>query len=1205
MSENNITTSIEPKPEHIERLMNNPNEYLLFDKKYGDGASLKYLSAEQVTAQQEQPEEEENKEPEKVSGFTGNILPGVQKGSKEFFETAQGISDFLKDKFPGLNYSVRIKDNPDSILPSFDIVSQETRDKEKEAGIDPFADEKAAGKNVVPEEGLLQGVANVIGEPETEAEGVVGNLTRGVSQFATGFVAGGSILKGLGWAKNVKGGYNVTRSFVQGGIADFTVFDEKEARLADFVIDAFPDAEDTFIGYMAADEDDTFFEGKLKNVIEGGIVGTAAELLFKIIRFSRGTRKRLDQGDIDKAKDYAEKQAKDIEETQAKVEEEQLELFPDDPRIQRSVDEVAEEAKGTAGVGRVKEFTINKLKGTDYFKNVQDVIKAIRRGDADVDDLEEIGVSVNFLGDAADAVTFVRVMAGEINKVTKEFDDVKSYDQVWREADNMLDNPENALIKANQLAKVTDKGDAIQIALRMAFNGVLKNHLKNDALHQIGKLSDDEILKSFDLLQTLYRLDRQIGKNTGRMLAVRKELVEGSPRQKRKTLDILEQAEIIPKGDGDKATLKMIEKVRKANKEKKGIMAVLETVRSKLGINALNKFWINALLSNPKTHMINMTSNTIMALLRPIEQAIGGALSGNKSAVIEAVNTAAGIVKFYTDSFYMAREAFKKSDSILDKNNFKVDLARGAFNKQAGFATKVVESPTRFLSAEDEFFKQLNYRAKVYGQAVAEGIRLGKSRKKIFRTADGRKYSELDAYVESRFDEAFLPNKEANPAFKQALEYAQENTFTKALGQGTPGKYVQDAVNGVPFLRQFMPFVRTPVNIMRAVQDRSPLGLARKQFRDEFFSPDRNIRAAAYGKQALGASLFAVGGVLAYNGLITGGIPKDKNMRRQKFDTGWRPYSFKLGDKYYSYERLDPFGMFFGLMADYYNIANEVTEDERNQLAEANMLALMGKMDIGDYTDIGTMSIMATARNITSKTYLKSLTDILSAVSSGDPREWKRYGLTKAGSFVPNIVKGFANDPLYRDARNLTDTLKTRVPFIGDAMPSYNVLGETRSRNQSWWDSFVNPFTVSEEKEDIVMKELDRLGVGFEPLGLTQGINGNIDLSNFTKDGKNAYMRWNEILSNTNLRKDLEKFIQSKGYDNILFDKPIDDELNYKSSKATQIKKIINQYKAVAREQLLREGFITENNLNLAEAYANDKRNASLAKIGGVLLPTK
>ena len=74
----------------------------------------------------------------------------------------------------------------------------------------------------------------------------------------------------------------------------------------------------------------------------------------------------------------------------------------------------------------------------------------------------------------------------------------------------------------------------------------------------------------------------------------------------------------------------------------------------------------------------------------------------------------------------MAREAFKKSDSILDKNNFKVDLARNAFNKKAGVATKVVETPTRFLSAEDEFFKQLNYRAKVYVQSVVEGIKLGK-----------------------------------------------------------------------------------------------------------------------------------------------------------------------------------------------------------------------------------------------------------------------------------------------------------------------------------------------------------------------------------------------------------------------------------------------------------------------------------------------
>ena len=42
MVENNSYT-IEPKPEDIERLMANPDEYQLFDKVYGEGSSLKYL----------------------------------------------------------------------------------------------------------------------------------------------------------------------------------------------------------------------------------------------------------------------------------------------------------------------------------------------------------------------------------------------------------------------------------------------------------------------------------------------------------------------------------------------------------------------------------------------------------------------------------------------------------------------------------------------------------------------------------------------------------------------------------------------------------------------------------------------------------------------------------------------------------------------------------------------------------------------------------------------------------------------------------------------------------------------------------------------------------------------------------------------------------------------------------------------------------
>ena len=151
--------------------------------------------------------------------------------------------------------------------------------------------------------------------------------------------------------------------------------------------------------------------------------------------------------------------------------------------------------------------------------------------------------------------------------------------------------------------------------------------------------------------------------------------------------------------------------------------------------------------------------------------------------------------------------------------------------------------------------------------------------------------TEFDQAVVDNFEAGF--DKFGRARNRHVLQMAEEGTYTNELTGIF--KRIGDLSNEYPFIKQIIPFTRTPMNLMLNVVDRTPLGFARKQFRDEFFSPDRNIRAAAYGKQLMGTSLFTMGGILAYNGIITGGIPKDKNLRRQKFDTGWRPYSFKLG----------------------------------------------------------------------------------------------------------------------------------------------------------------------------------------------------------------------------------------------------------------------------------------------------------------------
>jgi hypothetical protein len=297
--------------------------------------------------------------------------------------------------------------------------------------------------------------------------------------------------------------------------------------------------------------------------------------------------------------------------------------------------------------------------------------------------------------------------------------------------------------------------------------------------------------------------------------------------------------------------------------------------------------------------------------------------------------------------------------------------------------------------------------------------------------------------------------------------------------------------------------------------------------------------------------------------------------------------------------------MFFGLIADYATIANEITEDERAELGEANMLALVQHMDFDDWAELGAGGIIATSKNIASKTYLKSLTDFTTALASGDPREWKRYGLTKTGSFVPNIIKGITNDPLYREVRNLTDTLKTRTGFYGDVDPSFNALGEARTKGQSFWDSVLFPITQSEEVNDSILKEFDRLGQSFSPIDELMGNNKNIDLTEFKKDGKNAFVRFNEILGqNGKLRKELEELINSDRYQNKLTDNPIDEDLNYSGSRAAAIKRILNKYKKKAKATLLREGFITESNLDLHTSVINDTRNTFRASRGLELLPT-
>ncbi len=119
------------------------------------------------------------------------------------------------------------------------------------------------------------------------SETLAGGLVEGVSQFLTGFIPGMGALSIAGKAtgiasklssasKTTKWAASFGKSVTAGAMADFAVFDAQEQRLSN-LLQQYPSLQNPVSEFLAADENDTEIEGRLKNLMEGGILGGMME----------------------------------------------------------------------------------------------------------------------------------------------------------------------------------------------------------------------------------------------------------------------------------------------------------------------------------------------------------------------------------------------------------------------------------------------------------------------------------------------------------------------------------------------------------------------------------------------------------------------------------------------------------------------------------------------------------------------------------------------------------------------------------------------------------------------------------------------------------------------------------------------------------------------------------------------------------------
>ena len=463
-------------------------------------------------------------------------------------------------------------------------------------------------------------------------------------------------------------------------------------------------------------------------------------------------------------------------------------------------------------------------------------------------------------------------------------------------------------------------------------------------------------------------------------------------------------------------------------------------------LDMVQEYWINSLLSGPATHLVNISSNSLTALLRPLETYTGATASKlmrqkDGLSFSKANGRAFATVYGLKDALATGIRAFAKPESIVDPRT-KLELTRQrsintpAVIKGYDLIGDTIRLPGRSLVAEDTFFKQLSYNQEVYGQAFDIVAKKGIKNPVQF-------LKEVNVLVKKHRDNpnADVLGKDFEDIARNVTHY---QTFTKDLGKGGQKlqKILSDDIG--KWGRFVMPFVRTPVNIVKYAGERTPLGFLSKNVRTELAAGGERA-AMQLAKISFGTGAMMMAYNYAADGLISGSGPKDKAEWRSWYARGNRPYAINMPNEdgtvtAYVYHRLEPLGILLGVSADLYEINKYMEENPELDINE-NLLIRYA-----------TMGLQSASANITDKTFFRGVSEIAKAFE--DPNRWmSRYVNQQISSFNPTLFRNIAQvrDPFIRDTIALSDRINSESLFSNPdeaGVPiKRNIFGEKRRRD--------------------------------------------------------------------------------------------------------------------------------------------------------------
>ncbi len=431
-------------------------------------------------------------------------------------------------------------------------------------------------------------------------------------------------------------------------------------------------------------------------------------------------------------------------------------------------------------------------------------------------------------------------------------------------------------------------------------------------------------------------------------------------------------------------------------------------------LNELQTMGINSMLSGPKTPMRALVGTGIGTIMRPVATILGSIGKADDSTFRGAMANVGGMIE-------ARNEAWRKAVADWQSYSVNEDGWRGFIQNKADTEWNAMMNYTKYngtMGAKAQAHIADNLRELNKNPWLNYGPRVMKSMDVYFSQIIGRGrlrqlafndvYKSMNDQGLSMSDEALSKLvKDAEIDFQtkvfdadgqitdeMAKFAADEAKLTKEL-QGW-AKDFDEVFDKLPFVRPFFLFARTGINALEMTSKYTPIvnsfiGEHVDIMTKSWDAPEmlqygiksaddlELAKATMRGRMAIGYGVTATASWMALNGQITGNGPPDRGLRNSWLQQGWQPRSIKIGDKYVSYEALEPFNGMLSFVAD---------------VVDAQ--GVMGEQWVSN--ELGKVSYLLSA-NVVNKTFLSGLVQLQDLITS-------------QGADYPRVAANFVNNQI-------------------------------------------------------------------------------------------------------------------------------------------------------------------------------------------------